>query len=141
VKIIFYAVLLLMVAICSCSRTGGVVVEHRTSWPEAEDRWASLRRDLITGHFWTALKYSGKQVAFSGQPIFDADHNPILVSIFETPIWCHVELEANDLRQIQQERHQSDCATVEVLGRVKTINWYTKHVTLTSLQSHVDGGQ
>jgi hypothetical protein len=129
------------VVACSCSRSSRVPHEHRTSWPEAEDTWASLQRDLVSGHFWTALRYSGKQAAFSGQPIFDSDHNPILVSIFETPIWCHVELEAAELRKIQLERNQSDCATVEVLGRVKAINWYTKHITLTSLQSHVDGGQ
>ena len=108
---------------------------------DAGEAWWRLKRDLAGGRFWMAWRYAGVRIGFTGQPVFDSSRNPILVSIFRTPIWCHVELSPAEFAEVQKQRTEVDSFTMTVLGRVESINWYTKHVTIQSLQSYPDGGQ
>jgi hypothetical protein len=137
-----------LISVCSCGRHGSDTDHLPTDtkqlfaiWADAEKTWGHLQRDLAAGHFWMAWRYAHARVRFNGQPVFDSSRNPILVSIWKTPIWCHVVLTPSEFSDVQKERTQVDSFSMAVLGRVEKINWYTKHVTLTSLQSYTDAGQ
>ena len=108
---------------------------------EAERTWDHLARDLASGRIWMAWRYSGERVQFYGQPMFESHRNPMLVWIWKTPIWVHLQLKPSEFEDVQRESTQVDSFTIAVLGRVEHINWYTKHVTIRSLQSYVDAGQ
>ena len=113
--------------------------ELNEMWAQSEKTWASLERHLSRNHFWMAPFYSRTHVAFMYGTLVDAHRNPILVSIWKTPIWCHVDLQPAELEQIQLEQTHADSLSVGVLGRVTSINWYTKHITIRSLQTSVTG--
>jgi hypothetical protein len=140
---------LLLLCLCDCSRRNSAEVEKLPTdqkelvaeLEKAEANWRGLKGDLTSAWVWRAWRFRGARITFGNEPVFDIHHNPILVSIWKTPIWCHVRLRDEELRNIQDSQAHADSIAVAAIGRVRSVDLFTKHVTIDSIETFVSSAE